>query len=508
MDLITEHAKSHKHNGHDNHAAEGVQRSDARATNSASQRQFYASRVPIYPKLVHGLFRRLKWAVMIVTLGIYYVTPWIRWHRGPDMPDQAVLVDFAHERFYFFFIELWPQEVYYITGLLILASLGIFLASAVFGRVWCGYACPQTVWTDLYVAVERWVEGDRAARMRLAAEPMSFGKLRKRVVKHAIWLLIAFGTGGALVFYCADAPTLLQELISGTAGTFAYAFIGILTFTTYSLAGLMREQVCTYMCPWPRIQAALIDHETLSVLYRSDRGEPRGPHKKGQPFEGRGHCIDCNQCVAACPMGIDIREGAQLECINCALCIDACDEVLVKIGLPKGLIAYDTGDNIERRLAGQKPRFRIIRARTLLYAVLFCAIGAFMLYALDTRATMGLDVLRDRNPTFIALSDGSIRNGYTLKLMNHADHARKLVLTIEDVNHPAMNAIGLEGADKVASVPVEVGPDSVYPLRVLVTLPPSAIHARSMDMEFLMTDPITGEESEVHTVFLSGDMQQ
>ncbi len=508
MDSVVEATKSHKHNGREEHAAEGVRRSDATATNSASQRQLYQSRVPIYPKLVHGTFRRLKWAVMILTLGIYYVTPWLRWHRGPGLPDQAVLVDFAHERFYFFFIELWPQEVYYITGLLILGALGIFLASAMLGRVWCGYACPQTVWTDLYVAVERWVEGDRSARIRLSAEPMSFGKLRKRIVKHALWLLIAFATGGALVFYCADAPTLAHDLLHGTASTVAYAFIGILTFTTYSLAGLMREQVCTYMCPWPRIQAALIDHETVSVLYRSDRGEPRAPHKKGHSWEGRGHCIDCNQCVAACPMGIDIRDGAQLECINCALCIDACDEVMVKIGLPKGLIAYDTGDNVERRLAGQKPRFRLLRPRTLLYAVLFLAIGALMAYALGTRATMGLDVLRDRNPTFIALSDGSIRNGYTLKLMNHADHARKLVLTIEDLHHPRMNAIGLDHADNARSVAVEVGPDTVYPLRVLVTLKPSAIRARSMDMEFVMKDPSTGEESEVHTVFLSGDMQQ
>ncbi|MBU6471461.1 MAG: cytochrome c oxidase accessory protein CcoG, partial [Alphaproteobacteria bacterium] len=308
--------------------------------------------------------------------------------------------------------------------------------------------------------------------------------------------------------YFVDAPTVVADFFDGRADYYTYFFVVLFTATTYLLAGWAREQVCTYMCPWPRIQAALIDHETLSVLYRSDRGEPRGPHKKGQPWEGRGHCIDCNQCVAACPMGIDIRDGAQLECINCALCIDACDEVMEKVGLPKRLIAYDTGDNIERRLAGQKPRYRIVRARTLLYAVLLSAIGLFMLYALDTRATMGLDVLRDRNPTFIALSDGSVRNGYTLKLMNHADHARELILTIEDLRHPAMTAIGLEDAENVSSVPVEVGPDTVYPLRVLVTLPPSAIHSRSMDMEFIMKDPKTGEESEVHTVFLSGDLQQ
>jgi len=482
-------------------AAEGVQRSDARAVNAAATRQFYKSREPIYPKLVHGTFRKLKWAVMAVTLGIYYLVPWIRWDRGPGMPDQAVLVDMAHERFYFFFIELWPQEVYYITGLLILAALGIFLAAALFGRVWCGYTCPQTVWTDLFIAVERLIEGDRSARIRLAAEPMSAKKLFKRAAKHATWLVIAMATGGAWVFYFADAPTLARELVTGTAGSYSYAFIGILTFTTYSLGGLMREQVCTYMCPWPRIQAALIDHETLSVVYRTDRGEPRGPHKKGQPWEGRGHCIDCNQCVAACPMGIDIRDGAQLECINCALCIDACDEVMDKIGLPHGLIAYDTGDNIERRTKGETSRFRFVRPRTLVYAVLLAVVAGIMAYSLVTRPTLGLDVLRDRNPTFVRLSDGSVRNGYTLKLMNHAPMPRTFMLSVEGVHHAKLNAIGLPPGEEI-TVPVEA--DKVHPLRVLVTLKPRDIQAGSMDMEFVLTDSKTGEKREVETVFLSG----
>ena len=495
-------AGTHTHTVIDNLAAEGVERSTARAVNAAAQRELYKAREPIYPKLVHGNFRKLKWAVMAVTLGIYYLVPWIRWDRGPGMPDQAVLVDLAHERFYFFFIEIWPQEVYYITGLLILAALGIFLAAALFGRVWCGYTCPQTVWTDLFIAVERMIEGDRSARIRLSAEPMSVSKALKRVSKHATWLAIAMATGGAWVFYFADAPTLARDLVTGTAGIYAYSFIGILTFTTYSLGGLMREQVCTYMCPWPRIQAALIDHETLSVVYRSDRGEPRGPHKKGQPWEGRGHCIDCNQCVAACPMGIDIRDGAQLECINCALCIDACDEVMGKIGLPKGLIAYDTEDNIERRIGGGTSRFRFVRPRTLVYAALFALIGGIMTWSLATRATLGLDVIRDRNPTYVRLSDGSVRNGYTLKLMNHASSARNLVLSVEDVHGATLNAIGLPPG-KTVTVPVEA--DRVHELRVLVKIPPKDIKAVSMDMEFVIADPVTHEKYEAETVFLSGD---
>ena len=495
-------APSGMHTVIDTFAAEGVQRSDARAVNAATQRAFYKSREPIYPKLVHGTFRKLKWAVMAVTLGIYYLVPWLRWDRGPGMPNQAVLVDMARERFYFFFIEIWPQEVYYITGLLILAAFGIFLAAALFGRVWCGYTCPQTVWTDLFIAVERLIEGDRSARIRLAAEKMSAKKAFKRVAKHTSWLLIAMATGGAWVFYFADAPSLAHDLLAGTADIYAYAFIGMLTFTTYSLGGLMREQVCTYMCPWPRIQAALIDQETLSVTYRTDRGEPRGAHKKGQPWEGRGHCIDCNQCVAACPMGIDIRDGAQLECINCALCIDACDEVMVKIGLPKGLIAYDTEDNIARRVKREASRFRFVRPRTLAYATLFALVGAIMAYSLITRPTLALDVLPDRNPTYVRLSDGSVRDGYTLKLMNHAATARTLVLTVEGVTGAKLNVIGVgEGHE----IPIPVQADKVHPVRVLVKIAPANIHAHSMNMEFVLRDPKTGETSDVETVFLSGD---
>ena len=336
----------------DNREGDTTLHVDAQPLNKEHAQPLYAGREKIYAKLVSGPFRSAKWIIMAVTLGIYYLTPWIRWDRGPAAPDQAVLVDFPGRRFYFFFIEIWPQEVYYITGLLILAAVGLFLVTSIAGRVWCGYTCPQTVWTDLFIHIERMVEGDRNKRMRLDRAPWTIGKLSRKALKHAIWLLIAIATGGAWVFYFADAPTLARELLTFEAQPIVYLSIGLFTFTTYLLGGIAREQVCTYMCPWPRIQGAMFDENTFAVSYKTDRGEPRGAHKKGDNWENRGDCIDCNQCVAACPMGIDIRDGLQLECIQCALCIDACDSIMTKIGRPKGLIGYDSLQN--QRGAGSR----------------------------------------------------------------------------------------------------------------------------------------------------------
>ena len=378
----------------------------------------YKPRTPIYPKLVHGQWRRIKWALLIVTLGIYYVTPWIRWHRPGALPDQAVLVDFFGRRFYFFGIQLWPQEVYFITGLLVMAALALFLVTALFGRLWCGYACPQTVWTDLFIYVERAFEGDRNARMRLDAAPWSFDKLWRKVGKHAVWLGLAFGTGGAWIFYFRDAPTLLREFWTGEAPITSYVSCFVLTATTYVFAGHMREQVCTYMCPWPRIQGAMLDEHSLQVTYRRDRGEPRAPHKKGASWDGRGDCIDCNACVVACPMGIDIRDGAQLECINCGLCIDACDEIMDRVERPRGLIGYDTDDAVAARAAKRAPRYPMVRPRTLYYTGALVLVSGVMLWGFANRTTLDVHVLRDRNPMFVRLHDGAIRNAYTLKIAN------------------------------------------------------------------------------------------
>lgn len=481
-------------------AADGVARSDATPSNSAQNRSLYKARVPIYPKEVDGVYRHIKWAMMAVTLSIYYLVPWLRWHRGAGAPSQAVLVDLDHQRLYFFFLEIWPQEVYYITGLLILAAVSLFLINALFGRLWCGYSCPQTVWTDLFIWVETKIEGDRGARIRLAAAPWTAGKIAKRVSKHTVWLLFAVATGGAWVFYFNDAPALLRQLATGTAGIGNYAAIAGLTFTTYALGGLMREQVCTYMCPWPRIQAAMSDKESLTVTYRSDRGEPRGPHRKGEGWEGRGSCIDCNQCVAACPMGIDIRDGAQLECINCALCIDACDDVMAKIGQPPKLIAFDTDANIQRRSKGEAPRFVFLRPRTVLYGAVLVAVSAIMLLTLTFRHTLDLDVLRDRNPDYVTLADGAVRNAYTLKLMNRGE-ARALVLTVSGVAARDIKLIGDGDLKGPATVALEA--DKVRTLRLLVTVAKVDL-AKSHTLTISLADAHTGEKRNIDAIFVPG----
>lgn len=481
--------------------ADGVEQSLAVATSPSTPQSLYAKRVKLYPKLAHGFFRNIKWVALFVLLGIYYITPWIRWDRGLDQPNQAVLVDFENARFYFFFIEIWPQEVYYITGLLILAALGLFLATSLFGRVWCGYACPQTIWTDLFIQVEKFFEGDRNARMKLDKAPWTAKKIYKKTAKHTVWLIIAAMTGGAWILYFHDAPTIARDFFTGHAPTTSYVFIALMTFTTYWLAGHMREQVCTYMCPWPRIQAAMIDEEALNVTYRYDRGEPRGPHKKGATWEGRGDCIDCRQCVAVCPVGIDIRDGLQLECIGCSLCIDACDEIMVKIDRPKGLIAFDTDKNVQRRIDGEKPRINLIRPRTVIYAVLFAAVGSLMLYSLLNRSTLDMNVLRDRQPNYVTLSDGSIRNGYTIKVLNKATEPRQLVLSAEDLPSPL---IEVAGQRRDADVILDVPADNTLDFRIFVTEDDLAGLAQKTDFTFTMTDMKTGDETTARAIFISG----
>jgi cytochrome c oxidase accessory protein FixG len=469
-------------------------------SNTDTPPSLYAAREPVFPRRVKGKFRSLKWVIMVVTLAIYYLTPWIRWDRGPELPDQAVLVDMAGRRFFFFWIEIWPHEFYFVAGLLIMAGLGLFLFTSALGRVWCGYACPQTVWTDLFILVERWVEGDRNARVRLWNAKWGFQKVRLRVTKWIIWALIGLATGGAWVFYFTDAPTLFWNLIHGTANPIAYTTMFILTATTFFFGGIAREQVCIYACPWPRIQAAMMDEDTITIGYRDWRGEPRKNSAEVKVGAPQGDCIDCMACVNVCPMGIDIRNGQQMECITCGLCIDACDDVMAKIGKPRGLIDYLAlkDEEAERHHQRAMPIIKhILRPRTILYTTLWSLVGFALVFALFIRSDIDLTVAPVRNPTFIVQSDGTIRNVYDVRLRNKHGEARPFGLAL---NTDADLAVKVEGAEGTL---VTVPADEMLLVRVYVEAAPGSAAATSdrTDFTFWVTDLNSQERASKATIF-------
>lgn len=460
----------------------------------------YAPREPIFPRRVSGPFRNLKWIIMAVTLGIYYAIPWIRWDRGPSLPDQAVLLDLANRRFYFFWIEIWPHEFYFVAGLLIMAGLGLFLFTSALGRVWCGYACPQTVWTDLYILVERWIEGDRNARLRLHRQKkLNLRKARLRLTKWVVWFLIGLATGGAWVFYFADAPTLARDLVTGNAHPVAYTTMLFLTATTFFFGGFAREQICIYACPWPRIQAAMMDEDTLVVGYREWRGEPRGKGKRTSESE-LGDCIDCMACVNVCPVGIDIRDGQQLECITCALCIDACDDMMAKIGKPRGLIDYMALSDEANERAGKSPKNiwkHILRPRTILYTALWALVGFALLFALFIRSDIDLTVAPVRNPTFVTLSDGTIRNTYDVRLRNKHGEERSFKLSLTGDPSLQVEIEGVEGDT------VNVAADTAQLTRVYITAAKETAPAAadSISVRIWVEDTENGDRAYKDTTF-------
>ena len=460
----------------------------------------YAAREPIFPRRVKGSFRTMKWWFLGLMLAIYYVTPWIRWDRGPALPDQAVLLDLANRRFFFFMIEIWPHEFYFVAGLLIMAGIGLFLFTSALGRVWCGYACPQTVWTDLFIQVERWIEGDRNARLRLHRKKWDAEKVRKYGLKWTVWFLIGMATGGAWVFYFADAPTLFVNLFTGQAPAVAYITVLILTMTTFLFGGFFREQICIYACPWPRIQAAMMDEDTLTIGYRDWRGEPRGKLKQGKLDPDQGDCIDCMACVNVCPMGIDIRDGQQMACITCGLCIDACDEVMDRIGKPRGLIGYlALSDEVEER-AGKPPKSvwsHVFRPRTMLYTVLWAGIGIALIAALFLRSDIDMSVSPIRNPTHVVLSDGDVRNAYDVRLRNMHGEPREFVLSHTGLDGVEMTLQGRDG------LRITVDADAQLTQRVYLTAAPDSAAARASQSEVRLWASVDGETDRIHsdTVF-------
>lgn len=432
----------------------------------------YEKRKSVFPKAIEGPFRRFKWLVMAVCLAVYWGTPWIRWDRGPYAPDQAVLIDLAHRRFFMFDIEIWPHEFYFVAGLLIMAGIGLFLVTSAVGRAWCGYACPQTVWTDLFQHVDRFIDGDRNAQLRLQKAPWTAAKIGRRALKWTIYLAISFATGGAWIFYFADAPTLQYDFWTGAADPVAYATTFVLTMTTFIFGGFMREQVCIYMCPWPRIQTAMLDEKSLIVTYKDWRGEPRGSVKSAvKAATPLGDCIDCMQCVAVCPTGIDIREGPQIGCITCALCIDACDKAMADVGRPRGLIDYCTLVDAEKEKKGEEPTpvlKTMFRPRTLIYLGVWSAIGAAMLFALGQRARLDISVAKDRNPEFVMLSDGTVRNAYTIKLRNMEERPRTFRVALEGLEGAAMFTDEMDAAAARRDLTLRVPADTTQRLRIYV----------------------------------------
>ena len=403
----------------------------------------YAPRRKIYPQSVHGTFRNIKWAVLVVTLGIYYLLPFVRWDRGPNAPSQAVLIDFPNRRFYFFFIEIWPQEVYYLTGLLILAAIGAVPDERRRRPHLVRLSLPADG-VDRSVLRHRALRRRRPARAHAARCPQMDGRApgRARASKHFLWLMVAWWTGGAWVLYFADAPTLVKDLATGQAPLIAYAWIGILTVTTYALAGHMREQVCLYMCPWPRIQAALTDEYALNVTYRYDRGEPRCSVKKAEQLRAQGQpagdCVDCLQCVHVCPTGVDIRGGANLGCIQCGLCIDACDAVMTKLG------RRDAADRLRHRPQHQAPASRASSLSTRSCACARCSMPRSSPWSAGSWSTRWRHATAKASASsttaircIVRLSDGALRNGYTMRIVNKQLKHRDFIV---ERRRPAVDA--------------------------------------------------------------------
>ena len=460
----------------------------------------YADHQKVYPRAVKGAVRRWKWATLILLLALYYIVPWLRWDRGAGVPDQAVLVDISHGRIFFLWIEIWPQEIYFLTGIIVLCAIGLFAVTSLFGRVWCGFTCPQTVWTDLFMWIERKVEGDRNARIRLDQGPRNQAWWRAKLIKHGAWVLIAMATGGVWIMYFNDAPRTTLAMLTGQATLTVYGFFALFTATTYVLAGAAREQVCTYMCPWPRFQGAMLDENSLVVTYRDWRGEPRGKPSDA----GAGDCVDCKACVHVCPTGIDIRDGQQLECIGCGLCVDACDDVMRRLDRPTGLIAFETLKNLaaseaatkgmapgpERLAKGMSVRTpqKILRPRMLVYAGVLSAAVIVMLGAWLLRETLTLTVLRDRAPLYVQLSDGSVRNAYTLKLANKL--RGELALSLELEGPRGLRMVVQDAATDAQGRPtLTTRDDGITQWRALITAPHDLrLHDEHMHISFRLLD--------------------
>ena len=434
----------------------------------ADDGEMYRAAPKIYPRETGGRFQRLRKVAVVALLGLYYVMPWLTWDG-----HQAVLFDLPARKFFILGLTFWPQDFIYLTLLLIMAGISLFFFTAVAGRLWCGYACPQTVWTEVFLWMEQWTEGDRSRRMKLDAAPWSADKVLRKSSKQLLWISFALWTGFTFVGFFTPIRELGPRMLSFSLGPWETFWTLFYSLATYGNAGYLREQVCKYLCPYARFQGAMFDRNTLVIAYDTGRGEPRGPRRRGSDYRaaGLGDCIDCTLCVQVCPTGIDIRDGLQYECIACGACNDACDAVMDKLGYPRGLIRYATQESIEGRPS------HLLRPRVLLYFGLLVLLAGGFLWSIAHRVPLIVDVVRDRNALYRIASDGATENVYTLKIMNKEDVARRYRITVEDDDE-----VALAGGE---AVEVEAGPGEVVSLPVTLRAPAGAASGRS-EVEFLV----------------------
>jgi len=407
------------------------QSASAASTKTGTSEFLYKAAEKIYPRSVHGLFARLRWLTVLLTQCVFYGLPWLEWGQR-----QAVLFDLGARRFYLFGVLLYPQDFIYLTGLLIICALSLFLFTAVAGRLWCGYACPQTVYSEIFMWIERRIEGDRSARMRLDQSGLSAEKFFKKSLKHLVWIALAAWTGFTFVGYFTPIHKLAGEILSYQLGPWELFWVCFYAFATYGNAGYMREQVCLYMCPYARFQSAMFDHDTLIVSYDSARGESRGSRSRHDDPKllGLGACVDCTLCVQVCPTGIDIRDGLQYECIGCGACADVCDTVMDKMGYARGLVRYVTQNALVKGLNRTQMWKRILRPRVLIYTTLLLSLMSFWVVSLSLRVPLKFDIVRDRGSLARITEHGTLENVYRIQIMNATEEDQTYQLSVSGMD--------------------------------------------------------------------------
>lgn len=467
-------------------------------TGQKDQSELYQKRIPIFTRSVKGRFRRFKTSVLVLAYAIYFLLPWLPWQRL-DAPAQAVLFDLPGRRFLIFGLTVYPQDVIWLALLLFIAAILLFFVTGLVGRAFCGYFCFQTLWTDFFIWIEHLVQGERPARMRLYRQPWNSEKLVKVGGTHALWMLASFWTGLTFVAYFTYAPQLVLDFFSGQAAPAAYITTGVLTLSTYVAAGLMREQICTYVCPYGRFQSVMYEPETLAVHYDARRGEAahgRAPARAGQRTlaerqeKGIGDCVDCGLCVQVCPVGIDIREGLQYKCISCGLCIDACNNVMDSFGFPRGLIRYDSEKNLASPVPAA-PKLQWRNLKTIGYGLALVLMTTYLVYSVATRGSFERAVNQIRQPLYVVLSNGDIRNRYQIRITNKAAHGQTYVISARGI--PA-DAIDLGNFREVT---IKSGHSGL--VQASVRLSP-AVAAQTQRFELVITPQGKPEEARAESV--------